>query len=141
MLGRARGPEPRPDGEGARRLHRLLATSAFLCTSLLGSDTGADPAEIEASPPARVVRYFPSGTPSQGDHLHRCYRYWLWRMLVVRDAAFDFIDSHVWKNPLNYVGLIVTGAIELTLRGLFVIYGEIVTILTKRIGATCRKLD
>ena len=44
-----------------------------------------------------------------------------------------------WKNPLNYVGLVVTGFLELCLRIIFKMYGKNVTILTKKIAASCRK--
>lgn len=44
-----------------------------------------------------------------------------------------------WKNPLNYVGLAVTGFLELCMRVIFKMYGKNVTILTKKIAAACRK--
>lgn len=43
-----------------------------------------------------------------------------------------------WKNPLNYVGLAVTGLFELFCRIMFKLYGKDVKILTKKIMATCR---
>jgi hypothetical protein len=40
-----------------------------------------------------------------------------------------------YRNPLNYVGLAVTAAIEAALRVMFKLYGKKVAILTKKIGA------
>jgi hypothetical protein len=42
-----------------------------------------------------------------------------------------------WKNPLNYVGLVVTGGLELFFRLCFVLYGKDVKILTKKLAAVC----
>lgn len=42
-----------------------------------------------------------------------------------------------WKNPLNYVGLVSTFIIELLFRAIFALYGKKVTVLTKKILATC----
>lgn len=44
-----------------------------------------------------------------------------------------------WKNPLNYVGLAVTGFFHLCMRAIFILYGKKVTVLTKKIMASCRK--
>lgn len=44
-----------------------------------------------------------------------------------------------WKNPMNYVGLAVTGALELGFRLIYRIYGKNVRILTKKIGATATR--
>jgi SAM-dependent methyltransferase len=43
-----------------------------------------------------------------------------------------------WKNPLNYVGLAVTSALELFFRACFILYGKDVKILTKKLAAVCR---
>jgi SAM-dependent methyltransferase len=40
-----------------------------------------------------------------------------------------------WKNPLNYVGLIVTSLLELGQRIVFMLYGKKVRILSKKIAA------
>jgi SAM-dependent methyltransferase len=40
-----------------------------------------------------------------------------------------------WKNPLNYVGLLVTGLLQLAMRVIFVLYGKKVRILSKKIAA------
>ena len=44
-----------------------------------------------------------------------------------------------YKNPLNYVGLLVTGTLHLSFRILFKIYGKSNAIFTKKIGAVCKK--
>lgn len=40
-----------------------------------------------------------------------------------------------WKNPLNYVGLVVTSLLEFCQRMVFALYGKKVTILSKKIAA------
>lgn len=44
-----------------------------------------------------------------------------------------------WKNPLNYVGLAVTGFFSICFRICFIIYGKDAKIFTKKLAATCRK--
>ncbi len=44
-----------------------------------------------------------------------------------------------WTNPMNYVGLLVTGTIHLACRLLFKFYGKSGTIFTKKIAAVCTK--
>lgn len=44
-----------------------------------------------------------------------------------------------WKNPLNYVGLAVTGALELFFRIAYKLYGKDVKILSKKVAAVARK--
>jgi len=44
-----------------------------------------------------------------------------------------------WTNPLNYVGLVVTGLLSLIFRACFVLYGKKATIMTKKLAATARK--
>lgn len=44
-----------------------------------------------------------------------------------------------YKNPLNYVGLLVTGALHLTFRILFKIYGKSNSIFTKKLAAVCKR--
>jgi 2-polyprenyl-3-methyl-5-hydroxy-6-metoxy-1,4-benzoquinol methylase len=44
-----------------------------------------------------------------------------------------------WHNPLNYVGLAITGALSIIFRVCFVLYGKDATIFTKKIAATCQK--
>lgn len=63
---------------------------------------------------------------------------------ILQLAGFQNIKIHplkiyvFWKNPLNYVGLAITGFLELVLRILFRIYGKNVSILSKKIAATAR---
>lgn len=40
-----------------------------------------------------------------------------------------------WKNPLNYVGLVATGLMELAMRAIFILYGKKVRVLSKKIAA------
>jgi hypothetical protein len=40
-----------------------------------------------------------------------------------------------WKNPLNYVGLAVTGLLQFSMRIIFTLYGKKVRILSKKIAA------
>jgi len=44
-----------------------------------------------------------------------------------------------WKNPLNYVGLAVTGLFELFFRVMFKLYGKNVKIVSKKIAAVAVK--
>lgn len=44
-----------------------------------------------------------------------------------------------WKNPLNYVGLVATGAAELLFRVFYKLYGKDVKILSKKVAAVCYK--
>lgn len=66
---------------------------------------------------------------------------------VLELAGFDDIELLplrlyvFWHNPLNYVGLLTTAVISLTLRILFTLYGKSGRIFTKKIAATARKRD
>ena len=44
-----------------------------------------------------------------------------------------------WKNPLNYVGLFITGFFELFFRVMFKLYGKNVKILSKKVAAIAHK--
>jgi 2-polyprenyl-3-methyl-5-hydroxy-6-metoxy-1,4-benzoquinol methylase len=44
-----------------------------------------------------------------------------------------------WKNPLNYVGLLITGLFELVCRVMFKLYGKNVKILSKKVAAIASK--
>lgn len=44
-----------------------------------------------------------------------------------------------WKNPLNYVGLVVTSVLEFCQRMIFALYGKKVTILSKKIAAVAMR--
>ena len=57
-----------------------------------------------------------------------------------RDIHIHPLKLYVfWKNPLNYVGLAVTTVLEFTMRIIYKLYGKNVTVLTKKIAASCRK--
>lgn len=77
------------------------------------------------------------------DHFYTMTEYSLNQMLEY--AKFHDVRMHplklyvFWKNPLNYVGLAVTGFFHLVMRAIFILYGKKVKILTKKIMATCRK--
>jgi SAM-dependent methyltransferase len=44
-----------------------------------------------------------------------------------------------WTNPLNYVGLAVTGILEASMRVIFKMYGKKVRIVSKKIAATAER--
>ncbi len=44
-----------------------------------------------------------------------------------------------WKNPLNYVGLCVTGLLEAAMKVIFRLYGKKVRIVSKKIAAVAEK--
>ena len=77
------------------------------------------------------------------DHFYTMTEYSLNQMLEY--AGFRNIRMHplklyvFWKNPLNYVGLAVTGFFHVCMRVIFILYGKKVKILTKKIMATCNK--
>ncbi|HEU4618309.1 MAG TPA: class I SAM-dependent methyltransferase [Gammaproteobacteria bacterium] len=64
---------------------------------------------------------------------------------VLELAGFDEIAVRplalyvFWKNPLNYVGLAFTGAVELFFRLSYKMYGKRVRVLSKKIAATAVK--
>lgn len=56
-----------------------------------------------------------------------------------RDVRIHPLKLYVfWKNPLNYVGLAVTGLIDFAVRILFKLYAKDVKVLTKKIAASGR---
>jgi 2-polyprenyl-3-methyl-5-hydroxy-6-metoxy-1,4-benzoquinol methylase len=73
------------------------------------------------------------------DHFYNVTEYSICQLLEL--AGFEHrralpLKLYVfWKNPLNYVGLAVTSAMELCMRVIFLMYGKNVTILTKKIAA------
>jgi 2-polyprenyl-3-methyl-5-hydroxy-6-metoxy-1,4-benzoquinol methylase len=77
------------------------------------------------------------------DHFNTFTEYSLKQLLEIakfRDIKILPLKIYVfWKNPLNYVGLLFTGFFELLFRIIFKMYGKNVTILTKKIAASCRK--
>jgi 2-polyprenyl-3-methyl-5-hydroxy-6-metoxy-1,4-benzoquinol methylase len=62
-------------------------------------------------------------------------------MQVLKLAGFEHVRTLplaiyvFWKNPLNYVGLAFTGAMELFFKAAYKMYGKNVKILTKKIAA------
>jgi SAM-dependent methyltransferase len=75
------------------------------------------------------------------DHFYTVTEYSLNQLLELggfREIKIYPLKLYVfWKNPLNYVGLVATIIIELFFRGIFVLYGKNVKVLTKKILATC----
>jgi SAM-dependent methyltransferase len=74
------------------------------------------------------------------DHFYNVTEYSLQQLLELagfREVHVFALKLYVfWKNPLNYVGLAVTSVLELLLRGVFVLYGKKVRILSKKIAAS-----
>ncbi len=64
---------------------------------------------------------------------------------VLRLAGFEDVRPFplrlyvFWANPFNYVGWLATALLSVLFRACFVFYGKHVRILTKKIGAVCRK--
>jgi hypothetical protein len=77
------------------------------------------------------------------DHFHTFTDYSLLQALELggfRDAQAFPLELYVfYKNPLNYVGLAVTGFLHFTFRMLFKMYGKKADIFTKKLGAVARK--
>jgi 2-polyprenyl-3-methyl-5-hydroxy-6-metoxy-1,4-benzoquinol methylase len=73
------------------------------------------------------------------DHFYLVTEYSLGQILAL--AGFQHVRPFAlrlyvfWKNPLNYVGLAVTGALEAVFRVLFMLYGKKVKILSKKVAA------
>ncbi len=44
-----------------------------------------------------------------------------------------------WKNPLNYIGLAVTGFLEACMRVIFMLYGKKVKVLSKKVAAVAAR--
>lgn len=63
---------------------------------------------------------------------------------IMQAGGFEDVKIHplklyvFWKNPLNYVGLIITGVVDLTVRILMKLYAKDVRVLTKKIAASGR---
>jgi len=63
---------------------------------------------------------------------------------IMSAGGFEDVNIHplklyvFWKNPLNYVGLVITGLIDLTVKVAFKLYAKNVKVLTKKIAATGR---
>jgi SAM-dependent methyltransferase len=74
------------------------------------------------------------------DHFYNVTEYSLQQILELAGFAevrvFALKLYVFWKNPLNYVGLAVTGVLELLMRAVFVLYGKKVRVLSKKIAAS-----
>jgi 2-polyprenyl-3-methyl-5-hydroxy-6-metoxy-1,4-benzoquinol methylase len=74
------------------------------------------------------------------DHFYNLTEYSLQQVLELagfRDVRVFPLKLYVfWKNPLNYVGLAVTSVLELLMRGVFVLYGKKVRVLSKKLAAS-----
>jgi SAM-dependent methyltransferase len=74
------------------------------------------------------------------DHFYNLTEYSLQQVLELagfRDVRVFALKLYVfWMNPLNYVGLAVTSVLELLLRGVFVLYGKKVRVLSKKLAAS-----
>jgi 2-polyprenyl-3-methyl-5-hydroxy-6-metoxy-1,4-benzoquinol methylase len=99
-------------------------------------------------PQGRIVVYAMNGAnPLVGaeniahniDHFYNVTEYSLTQILEL--AGFRAVRPFAlklyvfWKNPLNYVGLVVTTFLEFVMRVVFRLYGKKVTILSKKIAA------
>ncbi len=76
------------------------------------------------------------------DHFYTVTEFSLAQIMSL--GGFEDVKIHplklyvFWKNPMNYIGLAVTGLIDLGVRVLFKLYAKDVKILTKKIAATGR---
>ena len=77
------------------------------------------------------------------DHFYTVTEHSLSQLLQLadfRDVQPFALKIYVfWKNPVNYVGLLITGVLELAFRVLYKIYGKDVRILSKKIAAVGRR--
>lgn len=79
------------------------------------------------------------------DHFNTLTEYSLGQILELggftRIQAFPLKIYVFWTNPLNYAGLLVTGAFELLFRIMFKLYGKNVKILSNKVAAVAYKAD
>lgn len=77
------------------------------------------------------------------DHFYTVTEFSLAQIMSL--GGFEDVKIHplklyvFWKNPMNYIGLAITGLIDIAVRILFKLYAKDVKILTKKIAATGRK--
>jgi len=103
-------------------------------------------------PGGRVIVYAMNGAnPFVGaenlahniDHFYIVTEYSLGQLLELggfKDVKPFALKLYVfWKNPLNYVGLIVTGILEFLMRIIFMLYGKKVRVLSKKVAAIAFK--
>jgi 2-polyprenyl-3-methyl-5-hydroxy-6-metoxy-1,4-benzoquinol methylase len=103
-------------------------------------------------PGGRVIVYAMNGAnPLVGsenlahniDHFYNLTEYSIGQVLQL--AGFQNIRPFAlklyvfWKNPLNYVGLFVTGALEVAMKVIFRLYGKKVRIVSKKIAAVAER--
>jgi len=73
------------------------------------------------------------------DHFYNVTEYSLGQILQLAGFAqvrvFALKLYVFWKNPLNYVGLAVTGTLEFLMRIVFMLYGKKVRVLSKKVAA------
>lgn len=73
------------------------------------------------------------------DHFYTVTEYSLGQLLALggfqRSNAFPLKLYVFYRNPFNYLGLVVTAILELAMKMIFRLYGKKVTILSKKIGA------
>jgi len=99
-------------------------------------------------PSGRVIVYAMNGAnPFVGsenlshniDHFYNVTEYSLQQILTLagyQDVRVFPLKLYVfWRNPLNYVGLAVTATLESVMRGIFLMYGKRVRVLSKKIAA------
>lgn len=76
------------------------------------------------------------------DHFYTVTEFSLAQIMTL--GGFEDVKVHplklyvFWRNPMNYIGLAITGLIDLVVRALFKLYAKDVKILTKKIAATGR---
>jgi len=103
-------------------------------------------------PGGRVIVYAMNGAnPFVGaenlahniDHFYIVTEYSLGQLLELggfKDIKPFALKLYVfWKNPLNYVGLVVTGILEFLMRIIFMLYGKKVRVLSKKVAAIAFK--
>jgi SAM-dependent methyltransferase len=103
---------------------------------------------VALRPGGRVIVYAMNGAnPLVGsenlahniDHFYNLTEYSIGQVLQL--AGFESIEPFAlklyvfWKNPFNYVGLAVTGVLELGMKIIFRLYGKKVRIVSKKIAA------
>lgn len=77
------------------------------------------------------------------DHFYLVTEYSLTQLLELggfKDVRPFALKLYVfWKNPLNYVGLAVTGFLEACMRVIFMLYGKKVKVLSKKVAAVAAR--
>jgi SAM-dependent methyltransferase len=77
------------------------------------------------------------------DHFNTFTEYSLRQVLAYcgfKDINVIPLDLYVfYKNPLNYVGMLITGSLTLLFRFFFKLYGKFNRVFTKKIAAVCTK--